>query len=83
MSMALAYADAYEGGRYVGLTLSAPLDVRSSGLIVNPQVARKQLGDEARLLPAKTALTPTRVADNGGRRWAATPPVPVMSEHPP
>lgn len=59
-----AYADAYEGGRYVGLTLSAPLDVRSSGLIVNPQVARKQLGDEA----AAAASQDSADTDSGGRQ---------------
>jgi hypothetical protein len=30
-----AYADAYEGDRYVGLTLKAPQEVRSGGLIVD------------------------------------------------
>lgn len=38
-----AYADVYEDGRYVGLTLSAPAEVRPSGLIVDPVVAGEQI----------------------------------------
>ena len=41
-----AYADAYDDGRYVGLTLSAPSEVRQNGLIVDPLVAREQLAED-------------------------------------
>lgn len=37
------YADAYEEDRFVGLTLKKPTDVRTSGLIVDPKVARAQI----------------------------------------
>lgn len=48
-----AYADAYEHGRYVGLTLKKPTDVRPGGLIVDPKVAREQIDADA--AAAKTA----------------------------
>ncbi|MDJ0357672.1 DUF499 domain-containing protein [Paenarthrobacter sp. PH39-S1] len=48
-----AYADAYENGRFLGLTLSSPTDVRPKGLIVDPAVARKQFA--ADLAAAKKA----------------------------
>lgn len=37
------YADAFKDGRYVGLTLTKPTDVRPGGLIVDPQTARRQI----------------------------------------
>lgn len=54
-----AYADAYEGGRYVGLTIKQPTDIRSSGLLVDPQVARAQINaDAANLKATATDATP-------------------------
>lgn len=38
-----AYADAHENDRYVGLTMHKPTHVRTSGLIVDPAVARAQI----------------------------------------
>lgn len=44
-----AYADAYENDRFVGLTMSAPTDVRSSGLLVDPKVAEDQIAKDTKL----------------------------------
>lgn len=41
-----AYADYYEGGRYIGLTMASPPDVRAEGLIVDPKVAREQIAKD-------------------------------------
>ncbi|RQM32206.1 DUF499 domain-containing protein [Rhodococcus ruber] len=38
-----AYADSYEGDRFVGLTVAAPAAVRQGGLLVDPKVALEQL----------------------------------------
>ena len=38
-----AYADSYEDGRFVGLTISAPSAIRHGGLLVEPTVAMEQL----------------------------------------
>ena len=51
-----AYADAYEADRYVGLTIKKPTDIRTSGLIVDPEVARAQIN-------ADTAAAKAIVAD--------------------
>ena len=49
-----AYADAYENDRFVGLTTSAPSDVRPSGLIVDPAAAAAQIAKDA--TPAEVAF---------------------------
>lgn len=54
-----AYADAYEDDRYVGLTLKAPLEVRSSGLIVDPIAAHGQMEKDAGTVGPVTATTTT------------------------
>jgi hypothetical protein len=38
-----AYADSYDDGRFVGLTVTAPSAVRQGGLIVDPKVAQEQI----------------------------------------
>lgn len=38
-----AYADAFEDGRFVGLTISKPTAVRQGGLLVDPKVALEQI----------------------------------------
>lgn len=38
-----AYADSYEDGRFVGLTMKAPTAVRQGGLVVNPVAAQHQI----------------------------------------
>lgn len=51
-----AYADTYENDRYVGLTFASPSEVRQSGLIVDPKVAREQLAaDNAAAEKARTS----------------------------
>lgn len=65
---AFAYADGYQDDRYVGLTLEHPSDVRPSGLIVDPKVARAQLEAEA-------AGQSTATTSNGGMAIAASGPV--------
>lgn len=42
-----AYADAYEDGRFVGLTIDKPTAVRHSGLLVHPDVALDQIEQDA------------------------------------
>ena len=63
-----AYADAYENDRYVGLTLTAPSEVRPSGLIVDPLVAREQIAkDEAAAqAAAATGGSSAAAATSGG-----------------
>jgi hypothetical protein len=38
-----AYADSYEDGRFVGLTVTKPAAVRQGGLLVEPMVALEQI----------------------------------------
>ena len=38
-----AYADSYEGGRFVGLTLTKPAAPRQGGLLVEPTIALQQI----------------------------------------
>lgn len=46
-----AYADAYEDGRFVGLTTTAPAAVRQGGLIVDPRVALEQIEQDKPVQP--------------------------------
>lgn len=55
-----AYADAFENGRYVGLTMGRPSSVRATGLIIDPKVARAQI-DADRV----AASNPGDANDNG------------------
>ena len=47
-----AYADSYEDGRFVGLTVKAPSAVRQGGLLVDPKVALEQIEKDTK--PAET-----------------------------
>lgn len=58
-----AYADAYENDRFVGLTMSAPSDVRSSGLLVDPIVAEEQIAKDT--MPSAGTPQAGRTADSG------------------
>jgi len=57
-----AYADAYETDRYVGLTMKKPTDVRTSGLIVDPEIARAQIDADT----AASNATATETTSPGG-----------------
>lgn len=59
------YADAYEGDRYVGLTLKRPTDVRNSGLIVDPKVARTQIEADTAAATAAAATSSSATEDDG------------------
>ena len=43
-----AYADSYEDGRFVGLTVTAPSAVRQGGLLVDPKVALEQIDKDTK-----------------------------------
>ena len=58
------YADAYEGGRFVGLTLTKPAEVRTSGLIVDPKVARAQIDADTAASAAARAGTGDEATDS-------------------
>ncbi|MEA5456738.1 DUF499 domain-containing protein [Sinomonas sp. JGH33] len=55
-----AYADAYEDGRFVGLTVTAPPAVRRDGLLVDPRTALGQIANDTR--PPKEQQTGNTVA---------------------
>jgi hypothetical protein len=62
-----AYADGIEDGRYRGLTITeAPPAVSTSGLIVDPAVAQKQIADELAAAQAKAGPAATSPADSAG-----------------
>lgn len=44
-----AYADSYEDGRFVGLTVNKPIAVRQGGLLVDPKVALPLVAEDAKL----------------------------------
>jgi predicted AAA+ superfamily ATPase len=67
-----AYADAYENGRYIGLTLNAPSEVRPGGLIVDPKVARAQI--EADTAAATAASGTADEINQGTGNGCATNP---------
>lgn len=68
-----AYADAYENGRYIGLTMKAPPEVRPGGLIVDPVVAREQtVKDSAAAKHAENVMSgtvETAATDTGSQTW--------------
>lgn len=59
-----AYADAYENDRFVGLTMSAPSDVRPSGLLVDPKVAEEQISKDTK--PLAETTTGAEASPGGG-----------------
>nr|WP_106619913.1 DUF499 domain-containing protein [Saccharothrix carnea] len=62
-----AYADGVEDGRYRGLTITEPPPaVSTSGLIVDPAVAQKQIADELAAAQAKTGPATTSPAGSAG-----------------
>jgi hypothetical protein len=60
-----AYADAYENGRFVGLTISTPTEVRQSGLLVDPAVAAVQIAQDTK--PSEGAITAGSPANSNDR----------------
>ncbi|TLM86009.1 DUF499 domain-containing protein [Pseudarthrobacter sp. NamE5] len=73
-----AYADAYEEGRFLGLTVSAPTAVRQGGLIVDPAVALEQISKDSQpeeeaepgtpgQTPSNPDSTPQKTGQDGGR----------------
>jgi len=54
-----AYADAHDGARWVGLTVSQHVDPRPSGLLVHPDVASIQIEAETSKDPRGTADGPS------------------------
>jgi len=61
-----AYADSFDGERYVGLTLTeTPVLVSEAGVVVEPSIARKQIADESR--DQDTPPTLTDPTDNTDR----------------
>jgi hypothetical protein len=65
-----AYADAHENGRFVGLTVKAPIDVRGSGLLVDPEVALAQIEKDT---PASSPTTTAPPTEWDAARSSATP----------
>lgn len=61
-----AYADAYENGRFVGLTMSAPSSVRQNGLLVDPAVAAKQIAEDTKQPESDPTAKDGPTAGNGG-----------------
>lgn len=43
-----AYADSFEDGRFVGLTITNPTAVRQGGLLVDPKVALEQIAKDTK-----------------------------------
>jgi predicted AAA+ superfamily ATPase len=43
-----AYADSYENGRFVGLTVTKPTAIRQGGLLVDPKVALEQIASDTK-----------------------------------
>ena len=62
-----AYADGIENGRYRGLTITeAPPTVSTSGLIVDPTVAQRQISDELAAAQAKVGPAAASPVDPSG-----------------
>lgn len=59
-----AYADAYEDGRFTGLTTSKPAAVRQGGLLVAPKAAAEQIQQDT---PPSDDISPTDEDDKKGR----------------
>lgn len=55
-----AYADSYDGDRFVGLTVAAPAAVRQGGLLVDPKIALEQLARDTK------PMGETEQQDEGG-----------------
>lgn len=73
-----AYADSFQGDRFVGLTVTSPSAVRQGGLLVDPKVALKQIakdtqpGSDGRTDKGTSKLTGTGAATGGDTSTATT-----------
>ncbi|NKY08834.1 DUF499 domain-containing protein [Cellulomonas hominis] len=72
-----AYADSFEDGRFVGLTVGAPAAVRHGGLLVDPTIALEQISKDAE--PKQKPSTPGGSTDGD----TASPPEPADTDHAP
>lgn len=72
-----AYADSFEDGRFVGLTVGAPAAVRHGGLLVDPTIALEQISKDAE--PKQKPFAPGGSTDGD----TASPPEPADTDHAP
>ncbi|MGE0308334.1 MAG: hypothetical protein AB7Q27_21540, partial [Acidimicrobiia bacterium] len=68
-----AYAEGYDGSRWVGLDVGQHINARPSGLVVHPEVAQAQITADAQPadIPAETEAT-TRDASSSESRAAGS-----------
>jgi predicted AAA+ superfamily ATPase len=60
-----AYADSYEDGRFVGLTVTKPAAVRQGGLLVEPTIALEQIENDKKPEDGGTGGTGTSTETGG------------------
>lgn len=68
-----AYADSYEGDRFVGLTVTKPAAIRQGGLLVEPAVALEQIEKDRKPEAGGTGNGPTSTVKGGSTRGAENP----------
>ena len=65
-----AYADSYEGDRFVGLTISKPAALRQGGLLVEPTIALEQIEKDKKPIESGIGGTET-LTEKGGSTGGA------------